>query len=103
MRDLHALDALIISKAETTDERESCNLYRLLAFTLPFMVMTFCGVICKNYSVLVASTVGALAGATSFGLYSMIKLTLKYSRSGKPALARIPLRRSINPETLLDG
>lgn len=102
MRNSHTLNTLIILRTEAVDVSESCYLYRLLAFILPFMAMTFTGLVCQNYSAFVASTVGVLAGVTSFGLYSMIKFTLKSMRTQKPVLASIPLQTSVR-KTLLDG
>lgn len=84
MREFHILNAPCVSEKETDGRNTSCQFYRLMAFVVPFTVMTFTGLVCQNYSVIVAPTVGLLAGATSFGLYSLIKLTLRTARAAKP-------------------
>lgn len=88
MEDIHTLNARSTCKKETGKGNESCPCYRLMAFVVPFMSITIVGLVCQNYSVLVASTLGLLAGATGFGLYSAIKLTLRTARASRSS--RLP-------------
>ncbi len=73
MREFHTLSSACFSKSPGDFGNGSCQFYRLMAFVVPFMALTITGLVCQSYSIIVAPTIGLLAGCTSFGLYSAIK------------------------------
>ena len=62
-------------------QAKSCSSSRLMAFVIPFLVITGSNVVCHGYSIQISSTMGLLAGAASFGLYSAIKSILRTVRA----------------------
>lgn len=62
---------------------KSCSSSRVTAFVIPFLVITVSNVVCHGYSIEVSSTMGLLAGAASFGLYSAIKSGMRAMRASK--------------------
>jgi hypothetical protein len=84
MREFHILSSACFSKSPTDFGNESCQFYRLMAFIVPFMALTITGLVCQSYSLIVAPTIGFLAGLTSFGLYSAIKTILRTTRATVP-------------------
>ncbi|MBX3135828.1 hypothetical protein KF707_06300 [Candidatus Obscuribacterales bacterium] len=84
MREFHILSSACFTKSPDDFGNESCQFYPLMAFVVPFMALTITGLVCQSYSIIVAPTIGLLAGCTSFGLYSAIKSTLRSVRATVP-------------------
>lgn len=68
-------------KESLKSQDDPCASYKVMAFIIPFLAVTLSGVICKSHSVIIAPTIGLLAGATGFGLYSAIKFLVRSLRS----------------------
>lgn len=58
----------------------SCSNYQVMAFIVPFLAVTLAGAICKDHCVVVAPTIGLMAGATGIVLYRSIKYVLRSVR-----------------------
>ncbi len=61
----------------------SCSSSRVMAFVIPFLVITASNLVCHGYSLEISSTMGLLAGAASFGLYSAIKSIMRSIRAAR--------------------
>jgi len=59
----------------------NCNSHKAMAFVIPFLVMTVSALTCKHQPVMIATTIGFLAGASGFILYSSIKAVLRTIRT----------------------
>jgi hypothetical protein len=84
-------------------QAKSCSSSRLMAFVIPFTVITASNALCHQNCMLVSSTMGLLAGAAGFGLYSLIKSTLRKMRASKPSANQElrPVMRAVNFEEVL--
>lgn len=60
---------------------KSCSSSRVMAFVIPFSVITVSSVACHNHSMIIATTLGFLAGTFGFGLYGAMKATLRKVRT----------------------
>ena len=60
---------------------KSCSSSRVMAFIIPFLVVSVSSVSCHGNSMMVALTIGLLADAFGFGLYSLIKTVLRKRRA----------------------
>jgi hypothetical protein len=83
-------------KRYSNSDGQPCHFYKLMAFVIPFLAITLAGVLCRNHSWLLAPTMGFMAGASGFGLYSAIKFILHTIRGmSKRTELRLKLERNV--------